>query len=727
MVVVLSCSTKKNTFVSRSAHQISAKYNILYNGNLAFDEAKKQLDDTYEDNFWERLPLEPLKTDDDVILMPGQSQTESKEKQGFEKAEEKAVKSIQKHSMVIDGFEKNSQIDEAYFLLGKSRYYLQRFIPALEAFSFGLEKYPNANLYTETKIWKAKTHIRLQHDNLAIQTLQMVLRNANISDEMYEQAHTTMAMIYTQLDSTHLVIDHLKKSTTYLSDPNQSARNLFILGQIYREENKIDSSNMVFENLSYMKKIPQKYKIHATIERAKNYSEKDSTSIIVFALQELIEDRDNRPYLDELYYQIAYIAQEQGYIISAYDYYKKSVAHNRMKPFQKGLSYEKLGDLYFDDTNFEMAEAYYDSVLKITSNQNTKRIRRLVRKKESLKDVIFYENIVNVNDSILQLSEMTPEAKEVYFQEYIEALKIKDEEAQRILELEQDIGNSQYVQFNVAGSPEAIGRGTFYFYNIETIGRGVQAFKRKYGNRPLIDNWIVSGNSGLTKAIVNDQNEIVEENNEIKYEVSFYIDQIPTSEIVLDSLMNIRNDAYYNLGLIYKEQFKEYELAATNFEDFLKNDPIDNLILPTKYHLYKCYGFFDGELSNKYRDEIVREYPDSRYSEIILNPKSVLVYTNDEDSPENIYKNAYVCYEEGDYEYALESINNTIDNIKGAEIEPKFELLKAHITFRLEGKEVFIEKLNELIIDYPNTEESKYAKSVIEKLQTKSLNNKVDN
>ena len=265
------------------------------------DEAKKQLDDTYEDNFWERLPIEPLKTDEDVILMPGQSKTESTEKQGFEKAEEKAVKSIQKHSMVIDGFEKNSQIDEAYFLLGKSRYYLQRFIPALEAFSFGLEKYPTANLYVETKIWKAKTHIRLQHDNLAIETLRMVLRNAQISDEMYEQAHTTMAMIYTQLDSTHLVVDHLKQSTTYLTDLKQSARNLFILGQIYREENKIDSSNMVFENLSYMKDIPRKYKVHAILERAKNYSEADSTSVVIYAIHDLIEDRDNRPYLDELY------------------------------------------------------------------------------------------------------------------------------------------------------------------------------------------------------------------------------------------------------------------------------------------------------------------------------------------------------------------------------------------------------------------------------------------
>jgi hypothetical protein len=43
-------------------------------------------------------------------------------------AETKATKAIQKHSMNIDGG-KETQIDEAYLLLGKSRYYDQRFIP----------------------------------------------------------------------------------------------------------------------------------------------------------------------------------------------------------------------------------------------------------------------------------------------------------------------------------------------------------------------------------------------------------------------------------------------------------------------------------------------------------------------------------------------------------------------------------------------------------------------
>ena len=383
--------------MSRESHALNTKFNILYNGDIAFKEAKEQLDASYEDDFWNRLPIEPLKVEEDFIPMPGQSVTNNKEPEGFEKAEEKAVKAIQKHSMVIDGLEKNDQIDEAYLLLGKSRYYLQRFVPALEAFSFALDKYPNANLFDETRIWKAKTHIRLQNEELAIETLELVIKSPDATEEIYEKAQTAMAMAYMQLDSTKQVINHLKKSTYFFIDRAQCARNLFILGQVYRDENQIDSSNAVFDALSYMKKIPQKYKVHATLERAKNYSEADSTSVIVFALQDLIEDRDNREYLDELYYQAGLIAQKKGNVENANLFYQNSVLYNKSKPYQKSLSYEKLGDLNFDAAKFEVSGAYYDSVLQIKQDVNTKRIRRIIAKNESLNDVIYYENLVKRN------------------------------------------------------------------------------------------------------------------------------------------------------------------------------------------------------------------------------------------------------------------------------------------------------------------------------------------
>ena len=62
--VLIGCSTKKDTFINRSSHAMVSKYNVLYNGNLAFDEAKDKLDAEYEDNFWEILPIEAINIED---------------------------------------------------------------------------------------------------------------------------------------------------------------------------------------------------------------------------------------------------------------------------------------------------------------------------------------------------------------------------------------------------------------------------------------------------------------------------------------------------------------------------------------------------------------------------------------------------------------------------------------------------------------------------------------
>ena len=690
---------------------MSAKYNVLFNGKIAFEEAKTELDNSYEDNFWERLPIEPLKIEEEIIPFPGQTVQNDTEAQGFDKAEEKAVKSIQKHSMVIDGFEKNNQIDEAYLLLGKSRYYLQRFIPALEAFTFGIENYPNANLYRETKIWKAKAHVRLQNEKLAIETLRSVLRSIDVTDEEFEKAHTAMAMAYTQLDSTHLVIDHLKKATYYLTDLNQGPRNLFILGQIYREQEKIDSSNMVFESLGYMKKIPRKYQVHAAIERAKNYSEADSTSIIVYTLQDLIKNRDNREYLDELYYQAGLISLKNESFDQARGLFELSVIHNTSKPYQKSLSYESLGDFYFDKTSFEMAGAYYDSVLQIPIDQNTKRIRKIIRKRESLNDVIYYENIARKSDSILTLVNMSEEEKDIYFKGYIEQIKLKYEAEQLLKEQTTTTGGMG----DLAIANNNADGGTFYFYNPQVVGIGKQQFKNKYGNRSPGDFWLVAQNVGLNSDVVIEETR-VELDTSMLFNAAFYKEQIPKSQQAIDSIKYARNDAYYNLGLIYKEQFREYEIAAVDFEKFLENEPKENLILPAKYHLYKTYEFFNIEKSNKYREDIVTNYSDSRYAEMIQNPKNVLERSNDDNSPEYMYKTAFVCYEEEDVEYSLRTVNEGLERFKGFEIEAKFELLKAYLLYKTVGEELFREKLNTIIVNYPNTEESDHAEEALEKL-----------
>ena len=56
----------------------------------------------YEDNFYDLLPVEP-------INLRGENIDESSIVPGFDRAEEKSVKAIQKHSMNINGIQYNRQ------------------------------------------------------------------------------------------------------------------------------------------------------------------------------------------------------------------------------------------------------------------------------------------------------------------------------------------------------------------------------------------------------------------------------------------------------------------------------------------------------------------------------------------------------------------------------------------------------------------------------------------
>ena len=171
-ILIFACSTKKNSLVGRNWHALNSQYNTLYNGDVALQSGINELKSGYKDNFWGILPVERMQLLEETML-PG----EKTKNANFDRAETKATKAIQKHSMNIQGNEKNMQMDEAHLMLGKSRYYDQRFIPALEAFNYILYKYSNSDKIYEAKIWREKTNIRLENDALAVKNLKKLIIN----------------------------------------------------------------------------------------------------------------------------------------------------------------------------------------------------------------------------------------------------------------------------------------------------------------------------------------------------------------------------------------------------------------------------------------------------------------------------------------------------------------------------------------------------------------------
>jgi|TARA_R100001460_G_scaffold84086_14_gene125259 tetratricopeptide (TPR) repeat protein len=677
---------------------------------MAFTDAKEQLAYGFRDNFWEILPVERIEIKEAETKAPGAAKGEGAG--GFNRAEEKAAKAIQKHSMYIDGKEYNPQIDEAYMLLGKARYYDGRFIPALDAFNFILDRYPTSNNINIAKVWKAKTNIRLNNEEFAIENLQKMFDQAELKEEEIADGAAMMSQAFINLDSLQPALEYIKMASENVKDKELKGRYTFIKGQIYNRLGEKDSANIAFDEVIDMnRKTSRAYLINAYLEKGKNFDyEKGDRLAFLELLQDLEKNRENRPFLDKIYNQFGDYYRNSDSIETAVKYYNKSIKAFKQDRILQSVNYQTLAEINFDNAKYKTAGAYYDSTLTFLEAKS-RQWRRITKKRENLDDVIKYEDIATTNDSILKLTKMSEAEQLAYFTEYTTKLKeqaVKD--SLEAVKVEQKIANKEfYEKGKTAAGPNK--GSTFYFYNTSTVAYGKGEFRKVWGDRKLEDNWRLS--SKRTSLIDNDDeiaNTTPIAENEL-YKPQTYIAKIPTDQKVIDSLAKDRNFAYYQLGLIYKEKFKEYNLAANRLEKLLTYNPEERLVVPAKYNLVKIYEILENPSSaDKYRNDVLTNHADTRYAEILRNPNSQL--PTDESSPEYKYKQLYKEFEAAKYAEVIQKADEYMLIYNGNDIVPKFELLKATAIGRQQGFEAYKKALNFVSLNYPSTEEGKQAQQI---------------
>ncbi|MBA0882291.1 type IX secretion system periplasmic lipoprotein PorW/SprE [Flavobacterium undicola] len=735
LCVLVACSTRNDTFLARNSHALSTKYNILYNGQKGLDKGIKSIEANNQDDFWEILPVEAMKIDEDVVA-------DTTKNADFKLAETKATKAIQKHSMNIGGRERNSQIDEAYLLLGKSRYYDKRFIPALDAFNYILYKYPNSSRIDEAKIWREKTNMRLGNDALVIKNITKMLKETKPKKQVSADANALLASAFLNLEEKDSAIVKLKKAVNFSKRNNEKARYRFILGQLYQEMGQNDQAREYYEAVIKMnRKSDRKYMIQSQVRLAQLFDYQNGDK---FAFDEkyhkLLENRENRPFLDVLNYQMAVFYDKQGKDEKALQYYNASLKKAKTDNYLIASDYRNIGNLHFKNARYPIAAKYYDSTL-VKLNPKTREFIHIEKVRKNLDDVIFYEGIAVRNDSILKVVSLPETEKVAYFDGYIEKLK-KADEAKKILEekaaekqknIERNsksttadalVSNGKPVVKAPFTPPSMAGlqsENSFYFYNPSTVSFGKVAFKKNWGKRVAGGFWRLSSSTNITNAAVAQDSTAVpeqelvsdkiskEKETEPKYTADFYLKQLPVAATAIDSIAKERNDAYYQLGVIYKEKFKEYNLAAQKLEQLLVNKPEEKIVLPTWYNLYKIYQITNSEKAEAIKNKIVTQYPNSRYAQI-LNNSNVII---EEGSPDAVYKKLYQQYTNEEFDAVAAKIDGLINQFSGEEVVPKLELLKANTIGKQKGLAAYKAALEFVADTYPNTEEGKKAHSIL--------------
>ncbi|WP_035654413.1 type IX secretion system periplasmic lipoprotein PorW/SprE [Flavobacterium saliperosum] len=752
--LLIACSTKKNSFTRRAYHSVTTEFNVLYNGQIAFDKGVEDLKVTYKDNFWDILPVERMQEKTEAIL-PGQTKNAN-----FERAETKATKAIQKHSMNIDGGEKNPQMDEAHLLLGKARYYDNRFLPALEAFNYILYKYPTSDKIYEAKIWREKTNIRLENDAQAIKNLKMLLKDKRLKGQVHADANAILAQAYLNTNIKDTAIAKLKIARELTEQKEEQARYSFILGQLYESLNYPDSAYAAFQEVIDMKrKSPRRYVIWAHAKQAQQFDYKNGDTLAFSEkYDKLLKDRENRPYLDVINHQKGLFYDKLDKKSDAKKYYNKSLRSVSQDNYLMATNYRNLAAIYFEDAKYKSAGKYYDSTMT-KLDMKSREYFAIKKKRENLDDVIKYEDIIHLNDSILKVVAMNDNDRRNFYEAHISKLKIEDERKaleaakkaeKETLQQQQNPGDTQIMKPGTndpqgvkggkmmppSGDPVSMeppsmvsptlqtrgsdGQSNFYFYNPTTVAYGKSEFRKKWGNRKLKEDWrwtsmsdTSNDNQDNTEEVIADEVVKVDENPLVKtekpeYSADFYLSQLPTEQKVIDSLARDRNFAYFQLGNIYKEKFKEYELAASKLETLLAQKPEERLILPTKYNLYKIYEIIHPLKAEAMKQEIISGYPNSHYAQILQN--SAVQIT---DSPAMVYGTLFKQYEKGDYQETLKQTELMLQNFAGDEMAPKFELLRARIIARLEGVSEYKKALTAIAQNYPTIDEGKQADALV--------------
>ncbi|WP_348800212.1 tetratricopeptide repeat protein [Flavobacterium adhaerens] len=740
---LIACSTKKDTFLARNSHALSTKMNILYNGQIALEKGIKNVNDNTIENFWKQLPVEKMQITDEVSA-DGKAKNSD-----FETAEAKATKAIQKHSMNIGGHEKNYQIDEAYLLLGKARYYDQRFIPALDAFNYILYKYPNSSNIYDAKMWREKTNVRLGNEAVAIKNISKLLKDneykvkevkrTKLKDQEFANAHAILASAYLNLEEKDSAIIKLKVANQFTKIHHEKQRYSFLLGQLFEEEGQKDSAIYFYQSVIDMnRKAERRFVIQAYAKKAILSEYKDADyDLFVKKAQKIMEDRENRPYLDIIYHGIGIFYENHNEKEKALYYYNASLEAKSADPYMNASNYRNIGNLYFKHTEYTNAAKNYDKCLELL-NPKTREYLQISKIRKNLNEAIVNEEIAKRNDSIIYVVNLSEPERIVYYENYIQKLKSSDE-LKKMLE-EQKKQKEENILKNVASNdpnlamsnssepslnppkdiPSTFGTAAsnvFYFYNPNTVAYGKLEFRKTWGNRLQNSYWRISSVTANATAVptatvvaTEDKKDETLEVNE-KYTVDYYLKQLPKSQQEIDNIVKERNAVYYELGIVYKEKFKEYDLASSRLEKLLTYRPEEKLILPTKYHLYKIYEITNSNKAATLKQEILNEYPKSRYAQIITNTISEDGVNS--DNPEATYDKLYKLFEQEYFAAVLQQVDAYITNYNGEAIVPKFELLKAFTIGKLYGLVKYKKAIEYVADNYANTKEGEDAIEIL--------------
>ena len=748
LTIILACSPRKDGFVNRKYQGFTTQYNVLFNGQEALKSELTNREKSYKDNFYapyiklltyeeqasastmdnlgftpntEGVPPSDFFRDD----APDNSSGNTGNTAGaLQVAEIKALKAIEKHSMLFNGKEKNKQIFDAYLLLAKARLFQGKALEALDAINIMKKNFAKDKRLNLVKIYEAYAYGKMKDYYQADENFRDLKE-----EKLRKSEKKLLSVFYSEMlleaGKKEEAITELEEAYQFNKNKKLRSRIAFLRGQILASLGENEKARESFVT-AYKNARDFEFEVKSQIEIAKTFNGKDDEYEGAKKYLENISKKGTyASRKNEFYYALGLMANKAGKKDEAQDYFKKSVKEKISDSQIRGLAYYEIGKKHFDENDYLSAGVYYDSAYAAMNYPPAK--ENLKSLTENIKQVSKNYYLIKKNDSILNLTKMSNDERIAYFNKHIETLKTK--EAKQELErkkTEKEKNNkfetTDFALLNGTDNSNSFldftgGSKSFYFANQSTISKGESAFKQIWGNRASTDNWRTSTKQNSIEDLKNEALGINSAPNPRRYEPDFYIEKIPTKTEELTTLKKDRDTASLGLGRMYDNFFSNIPLATKTLYDLVDSETDEDTEQQALYHIFSMNYEKNPKDAERAKQLILEKYPYTSIAEFVKNPKKAEFTSSDTDVQKK-YIDAYKLYEEGKYEDSRKLIEEAIQQFPKDVLIPKFTLLQAFNTAKTAGKEIMILQLEQLMLNYPKTPEGIKAKEMLQFLKS---------
>lgn len=734
-LAMMSCSTQKNTWATRSFHQTKVKYNILYNGNIAYEEGLKAIRDANEDDYSRVLNLYPVSNHKAAEASASQ----------MDKTIEKCRKCIKLHSIKskpkrdpkrakdpkyklwLESEEFNAEMYRAWLRLGEAEFHKGDFLGAVSTFNYVARHYANdPNIVAQCQLWIARAYSEMGWQYEAEDILNRVQVDAlSRKDARFYSA--VKADILLHSGQYHAALPFVKIATPYEKRKIYRPRFAYVMGQLYEMEG--DKDDAIHAYKSVIRMAPSNEMDFNARIRIAELGGKNSLR----RLRTMSKQSKNKDRLDRIYGSMGNIYLLQGDTAKALEMYAKAITEATQAGSAKADILVRAGDIYYDRHDYVDAQPCYREAATILT-AGDERYERIRQRSEVLDQLIVYYNQAQLQDSLQNLSLLSETEQRAVVDKIIAGLIAREKaDSAQLAQNARDAARGDNLPRSVNTANMLGGgaqKGEWYFYNPQLLRQGAQEWRRRWGNRTLEDNWRRM-NKQVTASMPEEDELLVELNDSLtmasdsaapapvaretdNHKPEYYLQQIPHSEQDLAASDSLWREAMVEMVYIYRDDLHDLTQAAETLRQLEERAEGHPSLLDIYYSYYlEALRTNDTDEAAVWRNKIIQHYPQSTQARIVSQPGYFARLQRMAQEQDSLYAQTYTAYTKGRYQQVKADKKYAETEFPLSPLMPRFLFLNAVAVARTEGQQAFTGELQDLVARYPESELGAMAKDML--------------